>query len=908
MMRIESDDYKPSYTSLGVIFAITGNIIISLSLNIQKQAHHRLKDDIEETNGLRSDHHLYSNSDGNSITDIIESSNTNEEPHTSSSKKQKHYTSSIRWWVGFVLMTLGEIGNFVAYGLAPVSIVSPMGVVTIIANSTFIAPVLFHEKIRSRDIIGTLLSAVGVVFMVVSSITSENNNDVNPTPSPDDPPFDPFKYVNSVVMTTRSLIYLFVSSILVVHLISCLKNLNHIRNEKYILFNLTIVSIFGSYTAMSTKLLSTVVEFSSLHDLLTNYISYLLLAVITVTSVFQIKYLNKCLKVANATTVVPIHFVFFTVSVLIGSAIVFKDFENRSAFATFGFFVGALLTFTGVFFICDNKVSTIATQDIDTIITANATTISSANNSIIPPKNDRSAQTADEWTNEDNEFNTNDSNSIEEDFETDVENEPNILEITNTPRGLRTKQSNDNITINTNNNFLLIEDYDSVLIEANDAFNQIKLKLSHPDTTKMNTTNTNNTNTNNSFNENNNDSFLQSLPDILRRKSREFSTESMISDDVASNKDQNHHKIHNLSAITQKQTPQQHLQQQRNNNSSNNNNNNNQQIQNTNIIHQSHFPNGNEIHSLSLLQTSVSTPEFTKIKTNDYTPYNSNSHSRNTSNDYDTNINDNNNNNNSNNANHQLQDPHANNVYIHQQHQHHHHPHQNHLNNRNLQFSEAYKDNNNIKTSLLKNSSSYKKHSNNAKLNDNPKNRRQSLSELSHPGWGLPPIRLLNNNVKQNSKAHVLGKGYFAIGGNGGILLSMLNNAIDDEDEDDNYEDNDKQERRSLNYSVGSGSAGGGGNVNGTRSGIEQINAAMASDRNKFDISSTRGTKSIPSSFHDNSSQPTFFDHHSVQGNGSLYGSTTDSHSNRDVFIDHRKNIAQMKPAELESLLHQQYL
>ncbi|GMF52740.1 unnamed protein product [[Candida] boidinii] len=296
------------------------------------------------------------------------------------------------------------------------------------------------------------------------------------------------------------------------------------------------------------------------------------------------------------------------------------------------------------------------------------------------------------------------------------------------------------------------------------------------------------------------------------------------------------------------------------------------------------------------------------MKTNDYTPYNSNNHSRNTSNDYDTNLNDNN-------TCHTSHNNHVNNGYNHHyQQQHHHHHHQDHINNRNLQFSEAYKDNNN-KSTLLKNpasSSSYKKPS---KLNENSKNRRQSLSELSHPGWGLPPIRLLNNNVKQKSRAHVLGKGYFAIGGNGGILLSMLNNAIDDEDDDDNYEDNYQQEHHSLNGSIGGGGGGnssingsGNGSVNGngtSMSGIEQVNAAMASDRNKFDISSTRGTKSIPSSFHDNSSQPTFFDHHSIQGSGSLYGSTNGSYNNRDVVIDHRKNIAQMKPSELESLLHQ---
>lgn len=40
------------------------------------------------------------------------------------------YLRSGTWWIGIVLMVFGEIGNFVAYGFAPASVVAPLGMQT----------------------------------------------------------------------------------------------------------------------------------------------------------------------------------------------------------------------------------------------------------------------------------------------------------------------------------------------------------------------------------------------------------------------------------------------------------------------------------------------------------------------------------------------------------------------------------------------------------------------------------------------------------------------------------------------------------------------------------------------------------------------------------------------------------
>jgi hypothetical protein len=38
------------------------------------------------------------------------------------------YTKLKGWWLGIICMFVGEVGNFLAYGMAPASLVSPLGV------------------------------------------------------------------------------------------------------------------------------------------------------------------------------------------------------------------------------------------------------------------------------------------------------------------------------------------------------------------------------------------------------------------------------------------------------------------------------------------------------------------------------------------------------------------------------------------------------------------------------------------------------------------------------------------------------------------------------------------------------------------------------------------------------------
>ena len=77
---------------VGIGVSVTGNFLISLSFQIQKDVHNKLESMPE--------------------------------------KEKIHYTKMPRWWFGLLCMALGEVGNFLAYGMAPASLVSPLGAVT----------------------------------------------------------------------------------------------------------------------------------------------------------------------------------------------------------------------------------------------------------------------------------------------------------------------------------------------------------------------------------------------------------------------------------------------------------------------------------------------------------------------------------------------------------------------------------------------------------------------------------------------------------------------------------------------------------------------------------------------------------------------------------------------------------
>lgn len=96
---------------------------------------------------------------------------------------------------------------------------------------------------------------------------------------------------------------------------------------------------------------------STLWRALTNPVTYALLAVLIGTAVMQVRYVNKALQRFDSTQVIPVQFVLFTLSVIMGSAILYRDFEQATVESAVKFAGGCFLTFLGVYFITSGRAS-----------------------------------------------------------------------------------------------------------------------------------------------------------------------------------------------------------------------------------------------------------------------------------------------------------------------------------------------------------------------------------------------------------------------------------------------------------------------------------------------------------------------------------------------------------------------
>ena len=236
IMALTSDGHNSeekirSWSSLiGILTALVGNMLISVALNIQRYAHIRIdreyvrdrmqleleakrarsgrdamsaygtaasgeqgsrnrgrqreptfepyRDEPSESQPNRNvERHRREQQQTESHDDLQDSVSSDETARPEGRDLQrgnrKSYLRSPYWWVGIVLMVLGEVGNFLAYGFAPASIVSPLGVVALIFNCV-IAPFMLKEQFRKRDLWGVITAVAGAVVVVLSAKSSED--------------------------------------------------------------------------------------------------------------------------------------------------------------------------------------------------------------------------------------------------------------------------------------------------------------------------------------------------------------------------------------------------------------------------------------------------------------------------------------------------------------------------------------------------------------------------------------------------------------------------------------------------------------------------------------------------------------------------------------------------------------
>ncbi|KAG9783120.1 hypothetical protein HRR83_002004 [Exophiala dermatitidis] len=371
----DDEQLQQRWSSLiGIITAIVGNLLISFALNTQRYAHILIdrqcrQGKSQSANGVvlrkptgygsategdaaaarernnigkdASGDPAHSGSIGPStdgslhVSDDLRKRQDRHEKGSAEDQDRPSYLKSPFWWLGLVLMVIGEAGNFLAYGFAPAHIVSPLGVVALISNC-LIAPLMLHERFRKRDAWGVLIAIAGAVTVVLSAQTSEGK-------------FGPGELWRSI-KRWEFLLYVLITLLL----IGVLMYVEPRYGRKTILLDLGLVGLFGGYTVLSTKGVSSLLS-ASLWKAFTYPITYCLALILVGSALMQIRYLNRALQNYDSTQVIPTQFVLFTLSVILGSAVLYRDFEHTTVEQAVKFILGCLLTFFGVYLITSGR-------------------------------------------------------------------------------------------------------------------------------------------------------------------------------------------------------------------------------------------------------------------------------------------------------------------------------------------------------------------------------------------------------------------------------------------------------------------------------------------------------------------------------------------------------------------------
>ena len=236
------------------------------------------------------------------------------------------------WWLSQLLLAAGEILNFSAYVFSPASLVTPLGALSVVFTCIFSSWFL-KERLNIITKSGVGLALIGSFFIALHAPHQEPINNLDVLRE---------QYLSQTSFLIYAIFFQNHSHNLEVKSNSFYKNshagiqliaiaaLFTFQNRHYI-FRIILASFSGAFCVIATKSVGIAVTqiFSeSLKAVASKWITYVMLLVLVLSIVLQMVQITRALNQAETSTVMPIYYIIFTVSVMVGMNILFKEYQN----------------------------------------------------------------------------------------------------------------------------------------------------------------------------------------------------------------------------------------------------------------------------------------------------------------------------------------------------------------------------------------------------------------------------------------------------------------------------------------------------------------------------------------------------------------------------------------------------
>uniref|UniRef100_A0A8D3E394 NIPA like domain containing 3 n=1 Tax=Scophthalmus maximus TaxID=52904 RepID=A0A8D3E394_SCOMX len=285
-----------SYTDnlIGTLLAIFGNVLVSVSLCIQKYSHVTL----------------------------------------AGTKDPRAFYSAKTWWCGFVLTCLGEGANFVSYAFAPLALIAPLNAVSVL-TSFILGFIFLREKSKPSDFakryglsfLGSVLTIGGTYLFVAFGPNSHEK----------------LKAENIVTHLVGWPVLLYL--LLEVIMFSLLLYFYNQRSAQYIVVILLLVALLGSVTVITVKAVSGMLVLTTEGSMQLDDPIFSVMFVCMVASVaFQARFLSQACKLYDSSLVASVNYILSTSFAIVAAVTVYFVLLYRTA-----------LCFLGVFLITKNR-------------------------------------------------------------------------------------------------------------------------------------------------------------------------------------------------------------------------------------------------------------------------------------------------------------------------------------------------------------------------------------------------------------------------------------------------------------------------------------------------------------------------------------------------------------------------
>ncbi|KAH7120308.1 ichthyin [Dactylonectria estremocensis] len=242
------------------------------------------------------------------------------------------YLKSPVWWVGTIILAIGEIGNFTAYAFAPAILVTPLGAISVIVGA-ILGSYFLQETLGVLGRLGSTTCLMGALIIVLHVQPNEEIETID-------------QFLNYAIQPS----FLLYTGCVIGFSVVMIYKIAPTHGRKTPLIYLSICSAVGSVSVMSTKAFGIALKLTFSGENQFAYPStYIFMISMVACILTQMNYFNRALSIFPLSIVNPLYYVFFTSATLCASIALFGGINTSGMADTLSVFCGVLLNFAGVY-------------------------------------------------------------------------------------------------------------------------------------------------------------------------------------------------------------------------------------------------------------------------------------------------------------------------------------------------------------------------------------------------------------------------------------------------------------------------------------------------------------------------------------------------------------------------------